>query len=153
MIDYLQLVKNGSRTPSQCDSPVSQEAGDQPGSPPLKHFKHLGKVIEQRWKEDLEKTAQLPPGELEVEWYFSSKVTLSERVDPIDFWVENESSYPLLSAVAVDLLCIPATSAPVKCTFSVAGESTTGKWNRLQCLWQKPWERDCDTKQQALSVS
>jgi len=67
---------------------------------------------------------------LEVERYFSSKVTLSERVDPINFWVEKESSYPLLSAVAVDLLCIPATSVSVKHTFSVAGESTTGKRNR-----------------------
>jgi len=153
VIVYLQLVKNGSRTPSQCDSPVSHEAGDQPGSPPLKRFKHLGKVIEQRWKEDLEKTAQLPPGKLKVEQYLSSKVTLSERVDPIDFWVENELSYPVLSAVAVDLLCIPTTctSAPVKRTISVAGESTTG--NGTGYVTKTLRERDCDTKQQALSVS
>ena len=128
----MQLVKNGSKTPSQCDSPitVTQEECDQ-GSPPLKRFKHLEKVIEQRWKEDLEKTAERPPGKAEVERYFESKITLSEREDPITFWVENESSYPLLSAVAIDLLSIPASSAPVERVFSIAGESTTGKRNRL----------------------
>ena len=69
-----------------------------------------------------------------MERYFASKITLSERADPITFWVENESSYPLLSAVAIDLLSIPASSAPVEHVFSIASEFTMGKRNRLSTL-------------------
>ena len=97
----------------------------------MKRFKHLDKVIEQRWKENLEKSAQLPPGKEEVERYFALSVALSDRVDPVMFWLQNESQYPLLSPIAIDLLCIPASSAPVERTFSVATESTIGKRNRL----------------------
>ena len=130
----MQIGKNGSKPPSQGDSPlqVLQEEGDEAhreGSPPTKRFKHLDKVIEQRWREDLEKSAQLPPERAEVERYFESAITLAEKVDPVTFW--DESQYPLLSPVAIDLLCIPASSAPVERTFSVATESTTGKQNRL----------------------
>ena len=127
---------NGSKPPSQGDSPlqVLQEDCDEAhheGSPPTKRFKHLDKIIEQRWREDLEKSAQLPPGRAEVERYFESTITLAEKVDPVTFWIQNESQYPLLSPVAIDLLCIPASSAPVERTFSVATESTAGKRNRL----------------------
>ena len=70
VVTEMQLVKNGSRTPSQCDSPLVliHHEGDEE-SPPVKLFKHLEKVIEQRWKEDLEKSAQLPPEKAEVERY------------------------------------------------------------------------------------
>ncbi len=49
-------------------------------------------------------------------------------------WVEKQGSYPLLSQVVVDILTIPASSwsAPIERVFSTAGESTTGKRNRLQ---------------------
>ena len=108
-----QLVKNGSRTPSQCESPVPDfaEADEEP--PRMKCFKHLEKVLEKRLKEGLEKTAQLPPGKAELERYLGNVVTVSERVDPVTFWVGNEASYPLLSSLAIDLSCIPASSAPV----------------------------------------
>lgn len=91
------------KTPSQCDSllQVLQEEGSEAhreGSPPLKRFKHLDKVIEQRWREDLEKSAKLPPGRAKVERYFELTITLAEKVDPVTFW--NESQYPLFSPVA-----------------------------------------------------
>ena len=56
---------------------------------------------------------------------------MPENVDPISFWIENEAGYPLLSSLAIDILCIPASSAPVERTFSTAGESTSGRRNRL----------------------
>ena len=132
----MQIGKNGSKPPSQCDSPLQVLQGEgseahHEGLPPLKRFKHLDKVIEQRWREDLEKSAKLPPGRAEVERYFESTITLAEKVDPVTIWLQNESQYPLLSPVAIDLLCIPASPAPVERTFSVAAESTTGKRNRL----------------------
>jgi len=78
-------------------------------------------------REGLEKTSQLLAGKAEIEWYFSSVITMSEREDPITFWTENEASYPLLSSFVTDILCIPASSVPVECTFSTAGESTRGR--------------------------
>ena len=66
-----------------------------------------------------------------MEHFNSISTRLSEDEDPINFWVANESTYPILSNVCVDLLSIPASSAPVERTFSTAGESTLGKRNRL----------------------
>ena len=126
-------MKNGSessQSSSQCASPSTdhEEDGQPPGE---KRFKHLRKVLELRIKEGIQKASTLPPGKSEIEHYFSSVATLSEKEDPITFWLNNESTYPLLSSLAVDLLCIPASSAPVERTFSTAGESTCGRRNRL----------------------
>lgn len=128
----MQISDNGnSKTPSHCDSPLHGSSGEEQGPPPEKRFKHLDKVLQQRIKEGLEKSSQLPPGKEEVERYCSSVVTMPEKEDPIKFWIENESHYPLLSITATDLLCIPASSAPVERLFSTTGESTSGKRNRL----------------------
>ena len=40
-------------------------------------------------------------------------------------------NYPLLSVIAVDLLIVPGSSAPVERTFSTAGDTASGKRNRL----------------------
>lgn len=101
------------------------------GPPPEKRFKHLEKILEQRIKEGLEKTSQMQPSKAEIERYFSSVHAIVESVDPITFWLKNEGNYPLLSSLANDLLCIPASSTPIKHTFSTAGESTSGRRNRL----------------------
>ena len=78
-------------------------------------------------KEGLRQTSSLPPGKAEVERYFQSVESAAEKVDPLTYWIDQEDQYPLLSAVAVDILAIPATSAPVERVFSTAGESTVGK--------------------------
>ena len=65
------------------------------GPPTEKHFKHLEKVLQQKVKEGLEKTAHLPPGKAELDHYFSSLLTMSEGVDPISFWTENEANFML----------------------------------------------------------
>ena len=51
-------------------------------------------------------------------------------MDPIAFWLE-QTNYPLLSAIAVDTLVIPGSSAPIERVFSTAGNATIGKRNRL----------------------
>jgi len=43
----------------------------------------------------------------------------------------SEMKYPLLAALAQDLLSAPASEAYVECVFSVYGELTAGKRNRL----------------------
>ena len=40
---------------------------------------------------------------------------------PLDWWRQHKRRYPTISALARRILCIPATSAPSKRLFSVAG--------------------------------
>ena len=47
------------------------------------------------------------------------------------FWIQNQSSYPLLAPLAQDLVSAPASQAYVERVFSVCGELTYGKRNRL----------------------
>ena len=60
---------------------------------------HLGRVLETRIKEGLEKALSLQPGKSEINNYSSSVATLSENEDPSSFWVNNEAAYPLLSSL------------------------------------------------------
>ena len=127
---HLQL-KNGS-DPTPHGSPLSSAtASEEEGPPAEKRFKHLGKVLELRIKEGMDKASNLPPGKAEIEHYSFLSITLSEKEDPVKFWMDNESTYSLLSNIAIDLLCIPASSASVERIFSTAGESTSAKRNRL----------------------
>ena len=52
-------------------------------------------------------------------------------VDSLSFWVNAEIKYPLLAPLAEDLIAAPASEAFVERVFSVCGELTTGKRNRL----------------------
>ena len=99
--------------------------------PPKKRFHHLNRILEAKWKEGLKRTATLPPGKAEIEKYFLTVDAAADKVDPIVYWTGQQHNYPLLSSIALDILAIPATSAPVEQVFSTAGESTAGKRNRL----------------------
>ena len=39
---------------------------------------------------------------------------------PLLWWKNNEKKYKIVSKLAIHLRCIPATSAPAECVFSVA---------------------------------
>lgn len=56
-----------------------------------------------------------------------------QHPDPVAFWLEDEITrdYSQLSVIAVDLLIVPGSSAPVERTFSTAGDASSGKRNRL----------------------
>jgi len=88
-------------------------------------------LIEERIKQKISKHPGFPPEEEEIKRYFSTTTTLGEKVNPVFFWIENEQVYPLLSALAFDTLINSASSTPTECTFSTAGETTSGKRNRL----------------------
>ncbi|CAD6883973.1 unnamed protein product [Tilletia caries] len=51
--------------------------------------------------------------------------------DSLRYWAVNEGRFPSLSAMARDLLAIPATSVPSEATFSRGGEVITKRRNRL----------------------
>ena len=49
----------------------------------------------------------------------------------LQFWVSNANKYPLLAPLTQDLLSAPASEAYFEHVFSVCGELTAGKRNRL----------------------
>ena len=112
---------SGENTP--CQTEVEEPAI---AEPQRKRFRHLERVLEQKWKK-----SKLPHGQAEVERFFESLHTLADDADPFAFWLDQASVYPMLSPVAIDVLAIPASSAPVERVFSTARESTTGKRNRF----------------------
>ena len=50
---------------------------------------------------------------------------------PLRFWQINQAVYPRLSKLAMQYLCPPASSVPVECLFSAAGELISKKRNSL----------------------
>jgi len=105
------------------------------GEPPLKRFKHLNLVGELLKKKDEESQAgpqQISAEEEEIERYSKYRPTKDElQLDPIIYWVNAAHAFPHLSPVACDILSVPASSAPVERVFSVSGEASKGKRNRL----------------------
>ena len=61
--------------------------------------------------------------------HFADCKTYSENSGLI--WVTNANKYPLLAPLPQDLLSAPASEAHVESVFSVCGELTAGKRNRL----------------------
>ena len=97
--------------------------------PPLKRFKHLSAVVKERKREEKRREKTEPaPEAVEVEQYFRTTYQVN---DPVQFWVEHEGTFPILAPFAIDLLVIPASSAPVERVFSTAGIITSGRRNRL----------------------
>ena len=124
-------MNGGSNTGNSKNSSPSSETKYASGKePPKKQFCHLSKILDQRFKEGGHKEKP-PPGQQQLQNYLQNVHLISEDVDPLQFWVSEETNYPLLSIVAVDILSIPASSAPIERVFSTAREATTGKRNRL----------------------
>lgn len=67
----------------------------------------------------------------EIQRFWSTQHDLPMSEDPLSFWNAMVASYPRLAAFAQDILCIPATSAPVERLFSQAAVACGGKRNRL----------------------
>ena len=134
-IDLFQIrevADNGHGSSSSDNSPahnVGLEVGEEP--PSSKRFRHLNRVIEQKFKEGMKRKSVNPPGYAEVERYFDAVESLADSTDPLLYWQNQILEYPLLSTVALDVLTIPASSAPIERVFSTAGESAGGKRNRL----------------------
>ena len=85
-------------------------------------FSYLSRVIEDKLHQGKEKASKQPLRQQELERYLESMPALGDEDDPLAFWVDQKELYPLLSALAVDIMCVPGSSAPVEKTFSTAGE-------------------------------
>lgn len=80
----LKEIKNGSGSP-QSDSPQHQEAelhetvcSASDSEPHTKKFQHLNKVLEQKWKEGIQRISKHPPGQVEVTRYFEALESLAD---------------------------------------------------------------------------
>ena len=83
--------------------------------PPAKRFRLVSNILELKLKEKALQRSRIAP-EQELYHYWAANYSLSEEVDPVIFWAEQERAYPLLS-----LFVIPASSTPVEHVFSTAG--------------------------------
>jgi hypothetical protein len=63
---------------------------------------------------------------------FTSEPPLQSKENPLLWWKQNASTYPLLAKAARRWLCVPATSAPVERLFSVAGRVIEERRSRLE---------------------
>ncbi len=57
----------------------------------------------------------------ELHEYWNILITTENAGDPFQFWFQHEKMFRKLFPLAVDILSIPATSAPIERAFSVAG--------------------------------
>jgi len=62
----------------------------------------------------------------EVHLYLVKKKAPKEA-DPLMWWQMEGKSYPILQVLAQRYLAIPATSAPIECVWSTAGNTVTKK--------------------------
>ena len=103
----------------------------------MKKFCHLSRLLEEKWKEGVKKAAskesKQPMWEQQLENYVKTIHSVKQNDDPVEFWMKEEvlRNYPQLAVIAIDLLIIPGSSAPVERTFSTAGDASSGKRNRL----------------------
>lgn len=116
---------------------VSDVEVDEPqaNEPSPKRPKLLSRVAlllkeKQKLSDERNRTASLSPLDKEIEQYGQETFAVELEDDPFDFW-NGTNTFPLTKAVACDILCIPASTAPIERVFSTSGESTSGKRNRL----------------------
>ena len=109
------------------------EETDAAGEPAFKRFRYLSSVVSEKLRQASSQPRSPPliPGRDDLEKYLHEEVRLSEDSEPLDYWRNNELKYPTLSVLALDLLVIPASSAPIERVFSTAGQISSGKRNRL----------------------
>ena len=131
ILKLLNQNEDESSSSSAANSPIHQDLVEKDCEPPKKRFCHLTKILEARLKEGSNKIKKSPLGELELAQYLQVTTSISADIDPLEYWTSESKTYPLLSSLSFDILSIPASSAPIERTFSTAGESTSGKRNRL----------------------
>jgi hypothetical protein len=98
--------------------------------PSRKKFKFL--VAKQHAGMPSERPA-IDDGQAELPKYLLEMRNSAKPVsDVLSFWINRQTTYPLLSALALDLVAAPASQAYVERIFSVCGFLTTGRRNRME---------------------
>ncbi len=130
-IEDVQGMKDAvmSEAVHDVDTECSSSPVECPMPPPTKRMKRsLGSLLKQTTMEDMsEAPASLTPQDKiskEIDSYLKvAKIDAEE--DPLKWWYNNESTYPLLAKLSRKYLCIPATSTSSERVFSKAGQIVT----------------------------
>ena len=134
LIQLKRESENGESSASSATSPTDSPAHEESsGEPPMKKFHHLSRLLEEKWREGVKKASKQPAWEQQLQNYLSLVHQVKQQDDPIEFWTREEvlRDYPQVAVIAIDLLIIPGSSAPIERTFSTAGDASSGKRNRL----------------------
>ncbi|OMO71817.1 putative Zinc finger, BED-type [Corchorus capsularis] len=82
----------------------------------------------------------------------------NKEIDILDYWKNNQSRFPILSRMAMDLLCIPITTVASKSTFSMGGR-VINKWrncllteNAEMLITTRNWLYGCEVEENAATV-
>lgn len=69
--------------------------------------------------------------EVELNVYIAKSKSFDHKSDPLKFWTDRKEKLPLMFDVAVDILAVPATTAPVERVFSRASYILSKKRHNL----------------------
>lgn len=132
--NFLVQTQCGDSDSSELDSSCFEPDSVLEAEPRFKKFKYLSSVVSDKLKQQATSRASTPRHSIQEEQldaYIGDHMVFDEKLDAIDFWIQNQDKYPDLAPIALDLLVIPATSTPIERVFSTAGLVTSGKRNRL----------------------
>ena len=132
--NFLVQTQCGDSDLSKLDSSCFELDSVLEAEPRFKKFKYLSSVVSDKLKQQATSRASTPRCSIQEEQldaYIGDHMVFGEKLDAIDFWIQNQDKYPDLAPIALDLLVIPATSTPIERVFSTAGPMTSGKRNRL----------------------
>lgn len=108
---------------------IRNSAGEEKcNQPPLKRFRLLAQDMSARSSSVAVTAANTVDNELIA--YIAESKTYEQNTG-LQFWIANKKKFPFLAPLAQDLLSAPASEAYVERVFSVCGDMTTGKRNRL----------------------
>ena len=91
-IIYIVQVKEGELNSSSSSASGSPSVShitfdEQCEEPPLKHFRLLSSILQEKQKDNTKKVHSTPPGQEELERYLSTTHIVTDRVDPITFFM------------------------------------------------------------------
>jgi hAT family C-terminal dimerisation region len=111
----------------------SEHASTICNQPPMKRFKLLSEDLRSRATSHTTRSTSGLDAELQLYLgtFGSQHTEHSQDTNGLRFWVEHSTQFPLLSPLAMDLLAAPASEAYVERVFSVCGDLTAGKRNRM----------------------
>lgn len=87
-------------------------------------------AAKQRRSADLSQDSMRVDAQLESYYVRFSSKSAPPMENELEFW-DNNADYPILKDVAISVLAIPATSAPVERIFSIAGNILADERSRL----------------------
>ena len=112
----------------EVEIPVDEVQESEPPSKRPRLLSRVALLLKEKQKDKGKNTCSSE--EKEIERYNQEQFDVKLEDDPLHFWA-NTKDFPAIASVACDVLCTPASTAPIERVFSTSGESTSGKRNRL----------------------